>query len=330
MNELEQCKVYFQESEKRYFRYFLELSRELGAQTTGSEAADSLSLIWDSFPNIQRALENAYASISSGCEDLAIWYLWRDAVHNLFNFCDYRGLWTEMNYLLKIGIQMARIQNDDLAQAIFVFFQARLDSQRSLTKESLLKTDQALGLFEATQAELWKAHLLHYRGTFYRKIDLLRSRENFDAALVIWKRHRLHTNQAATEYEIGRLEQDSGNLTEAEKIYRESLSAFQQAKMPRESATLLFQLGELRADPDLLNSALEIYNSLLDQRGIAQTLHQLGNVWRQRKELAKAKQSYMNSIRIFEHLGMPNSIAAVQRDMTHLDVTEINPTKSDN
>jgi len=319
MNTLAEQQAYFQQSAHRFVRYFLLQAGDWGARSRGLDAPTYLAILQEAFPNIQLVLVRTVGYLEADSLDDGLWNLWRDAVLRVFNFYDYRGLWEEMYDLLSRGIHWAQHCNDMQTVAIFLFYQARLDSQQGRSEQALAKSEESLQIFTALQEEGWKANLLHFRGMLLRRQDPQAARQSFEMALDVWERLNERGGRAATFYEIGRLEEEKGNAATAEQLYWEALTIFQELGLPREQATLLFQLGELLADTKLLETALQLYRSLMDERGYAQTLHQLGRIWHKRGNHDQARALYLEAIRIFDRLGARQSIRSVERDRLKLN-----------
>jgi len=319
MNALAEQQAYFQQSAQRFVRYFLMQASEWGAKTRGLDAPAYLAILQEAFPNIQSALVRTLGYLEAGSLNDGLWYLWRDTVLRVFDFYDYRGLWVEMYDLLSQGVRWAQHYNDTRTKAIFLFYQARLDSQQGRSEQALAKSKKSLQLLTVLREEGWKANLLHFRGMLLRKQDPQAARQSFELALELWERLNESGGRAATLYEIGRLEEEKADATMAERLYREALTIFQELGMPRERATLLFQLGVLQTDTELLETALQIYKGLLDERGYAQTLHQLGKAWHKRGNNAQARALYQEAIQIFDRLGARHSIQSVERDWLELN-----------
>ncbi len=303
---------YYKGAEERFVEYFLQKGSEWGAQTQGFLASKYLEKIQRVHDNIRVAFVKALSLMESKEE---LWPLWRDTLIRLFNFYDYRGLWHEVYELLSLGIIEADRRGDDWAQSIFLFFQARIDNQTGKRNEAIIKTSKAIQICRLTSDEGLYSSLLHFEGMLFSRQDPLRARECFEASIEISRKNNNIAGQAATLYEIGRLEEQKGDKSTAEILYKKALSIFSELNLPREKATLLFQIGVLSGDLDCLEEALGIYNDLGDLRGYAQALHQIGNIWRSLGDLDQAKAHHIQAIRIFKRLGTANSVQAVERDM---------------
>lgn len=306
---------YYEDTERRFIEYFLQKGNAWGAETQGACAAEYLNKIQGIYGNLHAALSKAILLIQKHKGYTHIWPLWRDAVIRLFNFYDYRGFWREIYDLLTMGEKVSNQVSDVWARVIFLFFQARIESQMGQEKSASSKISEALHLCSLTTDENLLASLLHFQGMLLSKADLTKARECFEQSLAISKRINNIGGQASTLYEIGRIEERAGNLLVAQSLYEQALSIFEELNYPREKATLLFQLGELLSNLDFLQEALIIYQDLGDLRGYAQTLHQIGNVLKKRGEASKAEQFYAEAITIFKRLGAWNSVQSVERDM---------------
>lgn len=294
---------YYEDTERRFIEYFLQKGNAWGAEIQGACATEYLDKIQGIYGNLHVALSKAILLIQKHKGYADIWPLWRDTVIRLFNFYDYRGFWREIYDLLTVGEKVSNQVDDVWARIIFMFFQSRIESQIGQRESALSKTLEALRLCSLTSDENLFASLLHFRGMLLSKADPTKARECFEQSLAISKRTNSIGGQAATLYEIGRVEERAGNLLVAQSLYEQALSIFEELNYPREKATLLFQLGELRNNLDLLQEALTIYRDLGDLRGYAQTLHQIGNVLKRRGECSKAEQFYAEAITIFKRLG---------------------------
>lgn len=318
METLPELRTYFHGAELRFVRFFLLRICEWGANVGGAEASHFLSIFQEAYLNIQSSLVKGLEYLKLGNSDKTLWDLWRSAIIRAFDFYDYRGLWQQMEMLLFEGIKLAQSQHDPANEAVFLFFQARLDSQRGDSEMSLVKSERSLRLFTVQQDVTGRATLLHLRGMLLRPNDSKAARQSLEEALAIWEKIEAKNSRAATIYEIGRIEEMQGNKQVAEQLYREALAIFEELNLPREQATLLFQLGELLSEPQLLESALELFACILDERGYAQTLHQLGNAWYRRGDIDHAQELYQEAIHRFEKLGAPHSVRAVKRDRAQL------------
>lgn len=307
---------YYEDTEKRFVEYFLQKGNAWGAEIQGPRAIEYLNKIQGIYGNLHIALTKAIMLIQQ-CNSYinTTWPLWRDTVIRLFDFYDYRGFWREIYELLITGERASNQVGDIWAKTIFLFFQARIESQMGQRESALSKSLEALRLCSSTNDEGLIASLLHFRGMLLSGVDPIKAREYFEQSLAISKRTNNRGGQAATLYEIGRMEERVGNTLAAQGLYEQALAIFRELNYPREKATLLFQLGILHSDLALLQEALTIYQALGDLRGYAQTLHQMGNGFKKQGEFPKARQLYAEAITIFKRLGAWNSVQSVERDM---------------
>lgn len=309
---------YYEDTEKRFIEYFIQKGNAWGAEIQGPYATEYLDKIQSIYGNLHVALVKAILFIQQHESYLKMWPLWRDTIIRLFNFFDYRGLWHEIYDLLVMGEKISNQIGDIWAKAIFLFFQARIESLKGQRESALSKSSEALRLCSLTNDEKLLSSLLHFRGMLLSRADPKKAREYFEQSLAISRRINNKGGQAATLYEIGRIEERAGNTLVAQGLYEQALAIFEELNYPREKATLLFQLGVLHSDLGLLQKALIIYQALGDLRGYAQTLHQMGNAWKKQGEFPKAKQLYTEAITIFKRLGAWNSVRSVERDMLQL------------
>lgn len=307
---------YYRNAEERFVEYFLKKGNEWGAKTQGPQAVVFLKRIQGIYGNLRHALTKAVSLVKQRRE---LWPLWRDTLIRLFNFYDYNGLWKEMYELLSLGADEADIMGDIWAKSVFLFFQARIDSNIGMKEQAISKSSEAIELCKLTNDEILYSSLLHFQGTLFARQNPSKARGLFNLSLEISSRNKNMGGRAATLYEIGRLEERFGKNAVAETLYNEALSIFSELDVPREKATLLFQIGTLHGDLNYLQSALQIYDELGDLRGYAQTLHQMGNVLRKLGEFSKARENYIQAIRIFKRIGAGNSVRAVERELTILD-----------
>ncbi|MEM2961151.1 MAG: tetratricopeptide repeat protein [Candidatus Bathyarchaeia archaeon] len=303
---------YYEDTERRFIEYFLQKGNIWGGETQGPHAVEYLNRIQGIYGNLHVALLKAIPLIE---QNRYLWPLWRDTIIRLFNFYDYRGLWREIYDLLTAGIRLSNQLGDVWAKAIFLFFQARIESQMGQRESALSKSSEALRFCGLIRDDGLTASLLHFMGMLLSRTDPTRAREHFEQSLAISKRINSMGGQAATLYEIGRIEERAGNILAAQGLYEQALAIFRELGYPREKATLLFQLGILRDDLLLLQEALNIYQALGDLRGYAQSLHQIGNTLKKQGKLSEAKQLYTEAIAIFKRLGAWNSVESVKRDM---------------
>jgi len=310
---------FYYQTGHHFVQYFLEQACEWGTRTRGPDAPVYISIVQEVYLNVRSALLNAFFSLQTDSPNGDLWLLWQSAVIKLYDFYDYRGLWEEMYNLLSDGLREARKRSDAKAEAIFLFYQARIDSNQGRSQQASQKSERSLLLFRVIRDEGGIANLLHFRGMQLRKKDPQAAYRNLQEALGMWERLNDTGGRASTLYEIGRLEENKGNTAEAERLYREALAVFRELNLPREQATLLFQLGGLLGDVEYLDAALQIYKSLMDERGYAQALHQLGRVWQNKGDYAQARQLYRKALQIFERLGAPNSIRSVEGDLDTVD-----------
>lgn len=311
---------YYEDTEKRFIEYFLQKGNTWGAETQGPHAIEYLDKIQGIYGNLHVAMLKAIPFIEQN--NRYIWPLWRDTVIRLFNFYDYRGLWREIYDLLTIGVRVSNQVGDIWAKAVFLFFQARIESQIGQRESALSKSSEAFHFCSLIKDDGLTASLLHFRGMLLSRIDPTRAREYFEQSLAISKRTNNMGGQAATLYEIGRIEERAGNTLVAQDLYEQALAIFKELGYPREKATLLFQLGILQGDLLLLQEALNIYQALGDLRGYAQALHQMGNVLKKQGKLPEAKQLYIEAITIFKRLGAWNSVESVERDMLSVSLSQ--------
>ena len=318
MKTLATFRNFFRQSGHRFIRCFLKQACEWGAGTRGSGASVYLSIIQEAYPNIQSALLDALSSLQVGCSDGALWVLWQSAISRLYDFYDYRGLWQEMYDLLSDGLRETQKRGDTRSEAIFLFYQARTDSNQGQSQQAFRKAEHSLRLFRDIQDEQGTANLEHFHGMLLRREDPQAAYQCFQEALNLSTKFNNTGGQASAIYEIGRLEEEMGNLTKAEHLYRKALAIFQELNLPREQATLLFQLGRLLWDIEYLHNALQIYKSLMDERGCAQALHQLGRLYQRKGDHIQAYSLYHQALQIFKRLGAPRSIRSVTRDLDTL------------
>lgn len=313
---------YYEDTEKRFVEYFLQKGSALGAEIQGPQAIEYLNKIQGIYGNLHMALVKAILLIQRHDSYTHMWPLWRDTVVRSFNFYDYRGFWREIYDLLIAGERAANQVGDIWAKAIFLFFQARIESQMGQRESAVSKSLEAERLCGSTSDEGLLASLLHFKGMLLSKADPIKARECFEQSLAISKRTSNIGGQAATLYEIGRIEERAGNTLAAQSLYEQALTIFRKLNYPREQATLLFQLGVLHSDLTLLQEALTMYQSLGDLRGYAQVLHQMGNVSKAQGEFPKARQLHIEAITIFKRLGAWNSVRSVERDMPSVSVSK--------
>jgi tetratricopeptide (TPR) repeat protein len=307
---------YYKETERRFLEYFLQKGNEWGGEIQGSHAIEYLNKIQGIYDNLHSAIVRAVSFIQHddvGSKNL--WPLWRDTVIRLFNFYNYRGFWREIHNLLSVGEKVSEEKGDIWAKSIFLFFQARIESQIGQRESALAKTFEALRLCNSLSDDGLHASLLHFAGMLCSRTNPTKAREYFEQSLAISRRTGNEGGQASTLYEIGRIEEGAGNASTAEALYEEALMIFEQLDLPREKATLLFQLGILRSELKYLEEALAIYQALGDLRGYAQTLHQMGNILKRQRMFSKASLVYSDAIEIFKRLGAWNSVNSVERDM---------------
>lgn len=311
---------YYDDTEKRFIEFFLQKGNTWGAETQGPHAVEYLNKIQGIYGNLHVALLKAISLIEQS--NRYIWPLWRDTVIRLFNFYDYRGLWLEIYDLLTIGVRLSNQAGDIWAKIIFLFFQARIESQIGQRESAISKSSEAFHFCSLVKDDGLTASLLHFRGMLLSRTDPTRAREHLEQSLAISRRTNNMGGQAATLYEIGRIEERAGNTLAAQDLYEQALAIFKELGYPREKATLLFQLGILQGDLLLLQEALNIYRALGDLRGYAQTLHQMGNISKKQGKLPEAKQLYTEAITIFKRLGAWNSVESVERDMLSISLNK--------
>ncbi len=118
-------------------------------------------------------------------------------------------------------------------------------------------------------------------------------------------------NREARIYRIkGVIQHTDGNLNEAERSYRKSLSLWEQIGDKQEISSVLNNLGVLNRTKGELHKALGYYQKSLflykefgNIDDIATSLNNIGNIFRYQEELDEALQYYKQSLDSWEEIG---------------------------
>ncbi len=131
---------------------------------------------------------------------------------------------------------------------------------------------------------------------------------------------------------LGAIAFEQGRLEDAERCFGEALEQsrlLDDTQMEAHASNNLASVAHLRNMPDLAlslyRSALLAYQRLGDRRGTAQTHHNLGLAFRQRRDWADAESSALQAVRHAEELGERSLLALVVtgRAELHLDRGEL-------
>ncbi|MGB8646911.1 MAG: tetratricopeptide repeat protein [Anaerolineae bacterium] len=152
---------------------------------------------------------------------------------------------------------------------------------------------------------------------------ILYTRGYWDQALHYAQQGIVAAHQANREQDVANLAHDAaimqadrGELTEARRLYGESLDINKKLGDQQGIASSLHQFGNLAKDQGELAEARRLYDESLDikkklgnQQGIASSLHQFGNLAKDQGELAEARRLYGESLDINKKLGNQQGIA---------------------
>ena len=125
--------------------------------------------------------------------------------------------------------------------------------------------------------------------------------------------------------EAAQLRAQSGNTSEALRLYEESVQLFDQLGDVRGRAMTMGNIARLRAQRGDLDGALRfheeslrVFDQLGDLRGRATTLSDMAGLFVQRGELERALEMYQQSLQIFEQIGDVRGHALTLGDIARL------------
>lgn len=157
----------------------------------------------------------------------------------------------------------------------------------------------------------------------------------FREMLSIAYRLGLRSKGGAAHNRIGRLYRDTGSLNLAQKHLETALGLFQSAGDQRGVAScnddigkLLWMRGEYEAALEEMRRALEMRKTHGDGRSIALSLNNIGLVWRDHGQVSEARDALESALKIRRELNDPLGIVESLNDLGQLALDQADPRQA--
>jgi tetratricopeptide (TPR) repeat protein len=154
----------------------------------------------------------------------------------------------------------------------------------------------------------------------------------FREMLGIAYRLGLRAKGGAAHNRIGRLYRDTGSLGPAQKHFETALSLFESSGDQRGVAScrddigrLLWMRGEYQEALDAMRNALEMRKTHGDGRSIALSLNNIGLVWRDHGQVGEAREALESALKIRRELNDPLGIVESLNDLGELALDQNDP-----
>jgi tetratricopeptide (TPR) repeat protein len=157
----------------------------------------------------------------------------------------------------------------------------------------------------------------------------------FREMLGIAYRLGLRAKGGAAHNRLGRLLRDTGSLGPAQRHFETALSLFESAGDQRGVAScrddigrLLWMKGEYEAALEEMRHALEMRKNLGDGRSIALSLNNIGLVWRDHGQVSEAREALESALTIRRELNDPLGIVESLNDLGELALDQGEPQQA--
>ncbi len=157
----------------------------------------------------------------------------------------------------------------------------------------------------------------------------------FREMLGIAYRLGLLSKGGAAHNRIGRVYRDTGSLGPAQRHFETALSLFESAGDQRGVASchddigrLLWMRGEYEAALEAMRHALEMRKTHGDGRSIALSLNNIGLVWRDHGQVSEAREALESALKIRRELNDPLGIVESLNDLGELALDQADPDQA--
>lgn len=243
----------------------------------------------------EATLKDEWLSIIDICDSLIIF----------FNLCTY---WEDLEETLKIALAASQQAKNELAEARVLNSLGHTFRLLGRAEEGINYCQRSVSIFRDLEDERGIAEARYTLGYLYRSVGQWQaSAENFEECLSLFAEDAV--GKAGALDGLGQVYTKQRNITQAEKVLRESLeikeglgNRFQISITCNNLGKVYIQQGKLGEAEDLFQRSLAMAQEMNNRQGQGVSFNELGEICRLKDEFDKAINYYRKSLKVKEQI----------------------------